>query len=424
MDIKFRPRLTKGRHLSTFDEYGHFCLVEAVGFNVDGVVHDEHASIDPILAAMARTLNDRMCAHYSHPVAEAFEFVAPTSDICDECQARLWAVGERIAGTGHDTSDWSEAELARVHVHLALQAARAVLRLIDIADPLHNLAYEAIRAGEACLTADDDTLRGDAREAASRLENNVHSGNTPAAWAAHTAAHAARAAAAIDGDKLDDVTMTYFFANRRAREAMGYAIGAVAGDPPAAMRVARKVLNAFGKATSQKAPPVVSDEVHPDDAGAAAAEAAEPWAAEAAYREAYAEAAPVQIPTEDAVAHGVDYVAALFDAARQRAADAQYRRPVVVELDAAAAAELSDVADEAIGQVAALMSDLERAETILNAVAALHRPVAAWTRRRPDGFKIDIEYQTDCCVACRDAEGNPVPSPCPTMVALHSFGEA
>jgi hypothetical protein len=140
--------------------------------------------------------------------------------------------------------------------------------------------------------------------------------------------------------------------------------------------------------------------IYPDDAGAAAAEAAEPWAAEAAYREAY----------EEAAAGGV--VAMLAP----KVDDGD-----VNEFDES---ELGDVADEAIGDAATLASDLERAERVMSAIAEAHRPVAAWTRRRPAGLTVDIEYQTDCCLACRDANGNPVPSPCTTMVILNSFGEA
>ncbi len=85
--------------------------------------------------------------------------------------------------------------------------------------------------------------------------------------------------------------------------------------------------------------------------------------------------------------------------------------------------ELADVADEAIGDAAALMDALDRAERILNAIAEEHRPVEAWTRRRPVGFKVDIEYQAQCCIMCRDANGQPMLAPCRTRQILESYGE-
>lgn len=564
MDITFRPRLTKGRHLQTVDEYGPFCLVEAVGFNVDGKVDDSHASVDTALAALARTLNDRMCAHYAHPIAEATGVIAPSTEICDDCQARLWAVGERIAETGYAVANWSEDQRAALHVRLAVEAAEAVFKLITRNTELWRVVRAALDAASACQLDPTPNNRAAARIAAAAIERAGD--NEPSTWAGHAAAHATRAAAALAGDTLDvvdTVTTTAFFANRRAVEAITYALGAVAGDRGRSMGVARRVLNAFGKATSQKATPGVSDEfaewngersaaelreraeaehhgceecaaaehvdptkkvpvwmgglveadtVHPDDAGAAAADAAEPQFAEAAYREAYAEAeaaaerrayysAAAPCPertTVDGIGYGCvklgehvehntalgaawwtapeEYAQAVTDDQLDAAAAAELEAVKVEADDAYAAAaeiadveeraaaakaaaqrrqvaawmdvpvwaitpvetpteeyqvvdefeesELADVADEAIGDVAALDDDLQRAEAMLTAIAAEHRPVAAWTRRRHDGVDVDIEYQTDCCVSCRDVNGNPVPAPCRTMVILNSYGEA
>lgn len=430
MDITFRPRLVKGRHPLAVDETGPFCLVEAVGFNVDGSVNDRHPSVDPVLSALARTLNDRMCDHYSHPLAEAAGMIEPTQDICVACQARLWAVGERIAGTGFDTLEWSAAELAAAHVHLALEAAGAVLRLIEGSDPLHALAAAALEAGAYCLAdpATDNLVA--ARLAATAIEEQPGDfDNSPAVWAAHTAVHAARAAAAVAGDKLDATLPTYYIANMRAIEAMTYALGAAAGDPPASMRVARRVLNAFGKFTSQSesdadviAAGIAADlpagavvlygceerttvegigypcvklgehVEHETALGAvwwAAPELPEGWE----YHEWTAEERAEQNPTEDEVGAGDDEGVDDFDES-----------------------ELGDVVDEAIG-------DLERAEAVLHAIAAEHRPVAAWTRRHGVGL-MDVQYQTDCCLSCRDAEGQPTPAPCRTAQLLDGYGEA
>lgn len=580
MDITFRPRLTKGRHLQTVDEYGPFCLVEAVGFNVDGKVDDSHASVDTALAALARTLNDRMCAHYSHPIAEAAGVIAPSAEICDDCQGRLWAVGERIAETGYAVANWSEDQRAALHVRLAVEAAEAVFKLITRNTELWRVVRAALDAAEQCLLDPSPNNRAAARIAASRVDGyKGDGGNNAATWAAHAAGHATRAAAAVAGDNLDEASTSYIFANRRAVEAITYALGAVAGDRGRSMGVARRVLNAFGKATSQKATPGESSYVpmgnraaylaaaelreraeaehhgcqecaaaelaaaedadrvdagfayivdapislggpalvtFPDDAGAAAADAAEPQHAEAAYREAYAEAeaaerrernlsayysglAPcAERTTVDGIGYGCvklgehvehntalgaawwtapeEYAQAVADDQLDAAAAAELEAVKVEADDAYAAAaeladveeraaaakaaahrrqvaawmdvpvwaitpvetpteeyqvvdefeesELADVADEAIGDVAALDDDLQRAEAMLTAIAAEHRPVAAWTRRRHDGVDVEIEYQTDCCVSCRDVNGNPVPAPCRTMVIVNSYGEA
>jgi hypothetical protein len=88
---------------------------------------------------------------------------------------------------------------------------------------------------------------------------------------------------------------------------------------------------------------------------------------------------------------------------------------------------LGDVADEAIGDAVALAADLERAESILNAIAEEHRAVEQVVRTsRDDGANAGMvtEYYAKCCVVCRDAKGRPVPSPCRTRAILDSFGES
>lgn len=87
---------------------------------------------------------------------------------------------------------------------------------------------------------------------------------------------------------------------------------------------------------------------------------------------------------------------------------------------------LGEVADEAIGDAAAALADLERAEAILNAIANEHRAVEQCVRTvREDGADPTMvtEYYQDCCVVCRDAKGRPVPSPCRTLRIVQGFGE-
>lgn len=432
MELSFRPRLTKGRHLQTVDETGPFCLVEAVGFNVDGKVDDSHPSIDPVLAAMARTLNDRMCTHYSHPLAEAAGMIAPSGDVCDACQALLWAVGERIALTSVDAEHLTEAELAAVHVRLALNAAKSVTRLIDQTDPLRQLVDGAILVATTCLEDPTPEHRAEARFAASRIEGASVRDNKPSTWAGHAAAHAVRAAAAIAGDKLDDVSTTHFFANRRSSEAITYALGAAAGDPVGSMRVARRVLNAFGKATSRNETPGVSEVVSRAELAKALdvpVEAITPvsvreGAANAARLERACEAAPsweeCMAEAERRAVESVPLNLAELDAAiadaNAAADDLEETRPDedTGDMDDFDESELGDVADEAIGE-------LERAEAMLNAIANEHRTAESWWRKNDAG--IPTEYRQKCCVSCRDAAGRPVPAPCRTMRIIEGYGE-
>lgn len=517
MEFTFQPRLTKGRHMMTTDESGPFCLVEALGFNVDGKVHDEHPSIDRVLAAAGRTLNDRMCQHYRHPIAETAGMLTPdTSGICDECQGRLWAFGKRIAGTGYAADLWSEAELAVIHVDLALTAAEAALRVIPESDPLRVIVSSALTCARLCTDDPTEERRAAARLEASRIDQ-VHvqdAGSTPAAWAACAATHAIRAAAAILGNDLGDLSTTYFFANRRCVEAMTYAFGATEGDPAASMRVARKVVNAFEKATSQKATPgashvdgahcpvkwktgvpcegcraragahhvaasedvaekaimaamplnvaelnsvlpdglVATVPVHPDEAGAATAEEpvcylshmtcpAPPDACHeceetkrraAAAETYYTAAAPCpEWTTFDGKVYGciklnahTEHITPLGTAwfARVPAEVATAVSALLGadddDVDDFEESEIGDVADEAIGD---LHRAEARAEAILRAVAEEHRAVETWTRRSAVGFKDEVEYSAQCCVVCRDANGQPVLAPCRTMIIINGY---
>lgn len=423
MELTFRPRLTKGRHLQTIDEAGPFCLVEAVGFNVDAKVDDSHASVDTVLAAMARTLNDRMCRHYVHPLAEASGMIEPTSAICDACQARLWVVGERIAETGYDVADWTEAERTALHVRLAIEAAEAGFKLVTRNTELWRLVGDALAAANACQLEPTPNNRAAARLAAERIDRGaVDDGNEPAAWAAHAAAHATRAAAALAGDTLDavdTVTTTDFFANRRAVEAVTYALGATAGDPGRSMGIARRILNAFGKATSHSEQPGVSEFVvtgamldaeaaaEAEDAGRAAAPS---WAeCEDAFNASLAKALESGEPVVlAAVAEDAD-VAELWDlkASHMEAGDRDNE-----DVNDFEESELGDVADEAIGE-------LQHVESILHAVAAEHRAVESWWRKGADG--IPVQYQQRCCVSCRDSAGRPVPAPCRTLQLLDGY---
>lgn len=476
MELNFKPRLTKGRHLHTVDEHGPMCLIEAVGFNEDGRVDDQHASIDPVLAALGRVLNDRMCNHFEHPLAEATGDLSPDRvSICDGCQARLWGVGERIAQTGYQTPDWSAAELAEVHVGLALEAAGAVLRLIDTTDPLYQLAHDAIEAGAFCSADADETSRAAARLAASRIENHTQRENSSSSWAGFAAANAVRAAASVAGNTISDTSTTYFFAERRCIETITFALGATAGNPPASMRVARRVLNAFGKATSRKVTPGES----PEDIAKAAADTmraqlrvedeeraaarrarnrtnycAEPEAVEMPLAVADAaafhlEAAAAGVWGGDAIDRAMGEAIAEADAAWEEADGPQPAPPGTCyachqesvmdicadcagagahvagpgltedteeyeEVDDFAESIVGDVADEAIG-------DLQRAESMLLAIGVQHRAVESWTRRTVDGFSGNVEYRTKCCVSCRDIHGQPVAAPCPTMRIIDGY---
>lgn len=477
MNLTFRPRLTRGAHLTNTDGTGCFCLVEAIGYNVDQTVSDHHPSIDTVLAAMGRAMNDRICKHYEHPLAEAAGFLEPDrTGICDECQARLWAAGERIAGTRNQEISDDHPERAALHVHLAIVAAKASLKAIDPALKLHVLAEAAIEAAQICLDTPLATTepRRIARAAANDVDNEaVHLPNSGQAWAGYAAASAARAAARYS-EGIRSSTEGFATVAAKAVEAVTYAVGAYEGEAGSMMGLARRVLNAYWKfvreaaaraagfleaeetacekstsqnATSGAAPaepyrpaikgvcphrttvdgigyPCINlgehvehntalgaawwtvetpteeyNVIHPDDAGAAAAEAAEPQHAEAAYREAEALVAD-KMEAAYIMSGGIG---AAFEES-----------------------ELAEVADEAIGDVAALMADLERAEAILNAITIEHGAVEQLVRTsREDGTDASkvTEYYQDCCVVCRDAKGRPMPFPCRTMQIVQGFGE-
>lgn len=442
MELTFRPRLTRGAHLTSTDETGDFCLVEAVGFNADRTVSDHHSSVDVVLAAMARSLNDRMCDHL------------PTPAICSDCQPRLWAVGARIAGTG--SVDLSAQDRARLHVDLALTAAETVLRAIESPSTLHTLAEAAVEAARICVTEPTVQDLFTARTAAAELESCPFADQAQV-WAADACAKAASVAVryasaltAFEPDKhLGNIT-------RHAVDVVAYATFATAGDPPASMRLARRVLNAFGKATSQNETPGVSAEalecacdcpctnpaelvklhadgpkesdvkcyacnndIHAVDTHAAAA-APMSWAeAEAAYnaRPAYSGGTYIggtvahQAAAIVADASDDDDVAELWDAKASHMEAGTEDNEDVNDFDES---ELGDVADEAI-------SELELAERMLNAIAEEHRAVEAWVRKEADGAL--TEYRQKCCVSCRDAAGRPVPAPCRTMGIIEGYGE-
>jgi len=485
MELTFRPRLTRGAHLTSTDETGDFCLVEAVGFNADRTVSDHHSSVDVVLAAMARSLNDRMCDHL------------PTPAICGDCQARLWAIGPRIAGTGN--VDLSAQDRARLHVGLAITAAQTVLRAIEAPSTLHTLAEAAVEAATICVAEPTVQDLFTARTAAAELESYPFA-DQGQVWAADACAKAASVAVryasaltAFEPDKhLDNIT-------RHAVDVVAYATFATAGDPPASMRLARRVLNAFGKATSQNETPGVSLEcacdcsctnpaelvklhadgpkesdvkcyacnndmchVEPDDAVAAAPmswaeavaadqldaavaaelaapipEAYTPMGNRAAYLAAACEAAPSWAECEEAYNARPAYSGGTYiggTVAHQAAAivaDASDDDDVAELWDAKAShmeagaednEDVNDFDESELGDVAdEAISELELAERMLNAIAQEHRAVEAWVRKGADGTP--TEYRQKCCVSCRNAVGQPVPAPCRTMRIIEGYGE-
>lgn len=484
MNLTFRPRLTRGSHLRNSDGTGDFCLVEAVGYNADQTVTDHHPSIDTVLAALGRALNDRMCNHDDDRTNICQDVVEDGKVISLGCQARLWAIGERIAGTRNPEISDDSPERAALHVHLAIIAASAALKAITDSE-LHTLAEAALEIAQICADQPNgDNLRI-AYAAADAVDAEAFPlANSSQSWAGYAAAQAARAAAKYAAGVVSGAEGPGAFATvaPAAVDVVTYAVGAFEGEPGSAMGLARRVCNEYWKAkreadaraagfieadtptvpcgngTSQAervehamrleraiaaapswaeceefynaaaAPGVGPSEqanraiamraeaaaaadadrvdagfavtVHPDDAGAAAAEAAEPQHAEAAYREAYADAA----------------AAAELEAIKAEADDeyaaAAEENEHVNDFDES---ELGDVADEAIG-------DLQRAESMLNAIANEHRAVQSWWRKNEAG--IPTEYRQNCCVSCRDATGQPVPAPCRTMQIIDSYGES
>lgn len=450
-----RPRLTRGAHDP-----------KAFAYNIVGLF----SQILPLLAYLGRTLNDTMCDH-------------DVADICDRCQRKLYTVGTLISGSASAVAHWEPARLARLNARLALAAARRLVDTVELGEPVAwamkggavvTTARRAINAGTALMDRPELGAMNEANYAARQCGELDHSTSRvarkhglkeesyiigfvlkAAAKAAEAAVNATEATWAQDGEarQLKLVQAT----EDTAGAALGAAIDGAAlllgtGRAESMMVVASGVCAEFDrlarpmdgeemaceKSTSQNATSGAS----PVDAHAAAvakmranleAEAEEQAAARRARNRCnYA----VETPTEEhTVIYPEDAGAAAAEAAEAEALIADKMEASYLSTGDAGAAfeesELADVADEAIGDAAALMDALGRAERILNAIAEEHRPVEAWTRRtapadvaRAAGVdNLEIEYQAQCCIMCRDAKGQPMLAPCRTRQILESYGE-
>lgn len=436
------PRLTRGAHDP-----------KAFAYNIVGLF----SQIIPLIAYIGRTLNDTMCDH-SDPA------------ICDRCQKRLMTFGNLISGTASAVESWNPARRAGLNARLAIAAAR---RLVDVVELGHPVAWamkggsvltsarrainaaaelledpdlgaknDAAAAARQCRELDLSTSRvarkhglaqesyiiGQLLKAASKAaEAACHA--TETAWAqagvtrqtelAQTTENIAGAAigAALDAAALLDIDPG------RAESMMVVATGVVAEFD----RIARPA-DACEKSTSQKVTPRVSCDcgqspcaVYTVDKAIGDALAADlPAGAVVLYGcEERTTVDGIGYPCVNLGEH-VEHNTALGAAwwTPEPAALPAWLEPteeydIVNDFEEST---IGDAADEAIAQ-------LDRAETILNTIAQEHRAVEAWTRRGEVGFKDEIEYRAKCCVVCRDANGQPVPAPCRTMVILDSYGE-
>ncbi len=450
-----RPRLTRGAHNP-----------KAGAYSIVGLF----SQVIPLLAYLGRTLNDTMCDHSAQAARQMVQGAITNAPICDRCQRKLYTVGTLISGSASAVAHWEPARLARLNARLALAAARRLVDTVELGEPVAwamkggavvTTARRAINAGAALMDGPELGAMNEANYAARQCGELDHSTSRvarkhglkeesyiigfvlkAAAKAAEAAVNATETTWAQDGEarQLKLVQAT----EDTAGAALGAAIDGAAlllgtGRSESMMVVASGVCAEFDrlarpmhgeemaceKSTSQNATSGAS----PVDAHAAAvakmranleAEAEEQAAARRARNRCnYA----VETPTEEhTVIYPEDAGAAAAEALIADKMEAAYLNTG----DAGAAfeeSELADVADEAIGDAAALMDALDRAERILNAIAEEHRPVEAWTRRRPVGFKVDIEYQAQCCIMCRDANGQPMLAPCRTRQILESYGE-
>lgn len=459
-----RPRLTRGAHDP-----------KAFAYNIVGLF----SQILPLLAYLGRTLNDTMCDH-------------DVADICDRCQRKLYTVGTLISGSASAVAHWEPARLARLNARLALAAARRLVDTVELGEPVAwamkggavvTTARRAINAGTALMDRPELGAMNEANYTARQCGELDHSTSRvarkhglkeesyiigfvlkAAAKAAEAAVNATEATWAQDGEarQLKLVQAT----EDTAGAALGAAIDGAAlllgtGRSESMMVVASGVCAEFDrlarpagddtptheeyvamhgkaceKSTSQNATPGESSYVPMGNRAAylAAAELRERAEAEHHGCEECA-AAEARIDADIAAfSAGAHFV--YPDDAGAAAADAAElwdRKASHMEAGAEAfeKSELADVADEAIGDAAALMDALDRAERIMNAIAEEHRPVEAWTRRtapadvaRAAGVdNLEIEYQAQCCIMCRDAKGQPMLAPCRTRQILESYGE-
>jgi len=399
-----RPRLTRGAH----DPKAH-------AYNIVGLF----SQIIPLLAYLGRTLNDTMCDHYSHPIAEAFGSIEASDDICERCQKRLYTVGTLISGSSSAVADWTPGPRALLDARLAIAAARRLVDVVEFGEPVAwamkggtvvTTARHAINAAAALLEDPDLETHNAARDAAQQCremdlstcrvarKHGLEQESFIIGFVLKAASKAADAAAAAIDVVWSETAGPVRGPDlaKRAEDIAGAALGAAldgagklqgTGRPEAMMAVATGICAEFdrlarpaetyGKGTSQKAMPGVS---------------------------------PVETPTEE------------YDVMQER----NGIEVEVIDVDDFESSGLGDVADEAIGDAAAALADLERAETILNAVVAEHRAVEQCVRTtREDGANAGLvtEYYQKCCVVCRDAKGRPIPAPCRTMLIVQAYGE-
>jgi hypothetical protein len=415
-----RPRLTRGAHDP-----------KAFAYNIVGLF----SQILPLLAYVGRTLNDTMCDH-----AEP--------DICDRCQRKLYTLGTLISGSAKIAANWTPGRTAELNARLAVAAVRRLVDVVELGHPVAwamkggavlTAARRAINAAAAVLQDPDLNSQTEADAAARQCQEMDLSTSRVARKhglvqesfiighllkASAKAAEAAAAATATAWAQAGEVRQLELAqtAENFAGAAIGAALDAAAlldtdpGRAESMMVVATGVCAEFDrveraaggygaqdaceKSTSQKVTPRVSAEE------VVATPPAEVWGGkylDKAIGDALAEAEPAALP-------------AWLETPTEE-------HNVMNEFEESG---LADVADEAIGDAASLAADLERAETILNAIVQEHRAVEQVVRTaREDGADAGMvtQYYQECCVVCRDAKGRPMPSPCRTMLIVQSFGE-
>lgn len=391
-----RPRLTRGAHNPN-----------AGANSIVGLF----SQLLPLLAYIGRVLNDTMCDHSAQAARQMVHGAIENAPICDRCQRKLYTLGTLISGSASRVADWNVKRRAQMDARLAIAAARRLVDTVELGEPVAwamaggavvTTARRAINAADALMNTPDLGRVNEANAAARSCQEMDLStcrvarkhGLVQESYvigfvlkAASKAAEAAVAAwettHAMPGEERERKLA------QMTEDAAGAAIGAAldgaallvgTGRAEAMMVVATGVCAEFDrlteaedaceKSTSQKVTPGVSPAALPA------------W---------------LETPTEE------------YD--------------VMNDFDESG---LADVADEAIGDAAALAADLERAERILNAIAEEHRAVEQCVRTtREDGNNAGLvtEYYQECCVMCRDAKGRPVPAPCRTMLIVQSFGE-
>jgi len=423
-----QPRLTRGAH----DPKAH-------ANNIVGLF----SQIIPLLAYVGRTLNDTMCDHV-------------TPDICDRCQRKLHTLGTLISGSASAVAMWSPSRLAELNARLAIAAARRLLDTVELGHPVVwamkggtvlTTARRAVFAAAALLDDPDLGAMNHAQDAASQCTELDLSTSRVARKqglvaesfiigyllkAASKAACAAVAATETGWAQAGETRQLRLglAVEGHAGAAVGAALDAAAlldidpGRAEAMMVVATGVCAEFDrlaeaevaceKSTSQKVTPGVSPE-------------APECACDCPCTN------PVELvrfhpdgPLEpDIKCHACNNDLCHVEPA---ALPAWLNTPTEEYnvLDDFNESELGDVADEAIGDAAALQADLERAEAILNAIAEEHRAVEQVVRTtRDNGANAGLvtEHYQKCCVVCRDVKGRPVPSPCRTQKIIQGFGE-